>query len=156
ELRRFCWEIEPHAVELIVAPNIEEVAPVRVALRPISGTPLLTVAVGPSRAQRVLRGAMDRTLGLLLLVAACPWLVPSALVVLLRAPRPGFSRQVRDGDAGGQVAVIKLCTMYADADRRRAELLDRSEGDDVMFKMRRDPRITPVGRVLRRFSVDEL
>src|SRR5699024_2598035 len=52
--------------------------------------------------------------------------------------------------------MIKLRTMYTDADRRRAELLEHSEGNEVMFKMRRDTRITPVGRVLRRFSIDEL
>jgi len=156
ELRRFCWEIEPYGVELIVAPNIEEVAPVRVALRPISGTPLLTVAVGPSRAQRVLKGAMDRTLGLLLLVAAFPVLFASALLVRLSSPGPAFYRQIRYGQAGEQFTMIKLRTMYTDADRRRAELLEHSEGNEVMFKMRRDPRITPVGRVLRRFSIDEL
>jgi len=52
--------------------------------------------------------------------------------------------------------MFKLCTMYTDADRRRAELLDHSDGNEVMFKMRFDPRVTAAGKVLRRFSVDEL
>lgn len=156
ELRRLCWQVEPYGVELIVAPNIEEVAPVRVALRPISGMPLLTVAIGPSRMQQVAKTAMDRSLGALLLLAALPVLTIAALSVRINSRGPAFYRQTRFGRDGSAFTMLKLRTMHVDADRRRAELLARSEGNDVMFKMRYDPRITSVGRVLRRFSVDEL
>lgn len=156
ELRRFCWEVESRGVELLIAPNIEEVAVARVGLRPVSGTPLLTVAIGPSRAQHSIKMIIDRVLGALLLTAALPVLAVAALLVRISSPGSPFYTQQRAGRDGASFTMYKLRTMYVDADRRRAELLERSDGNAVMFKMRDDPRITPVGRVLRRFSVDEL
>ena len=156
ELRRFCWEVESRGVELLIAPNVEEVAAARVALRPVSGTPLLTLAIGPSRAQHSIKMAFDRVLGGLLLCAALPVLAGAALLVRISSAGPAFYTQQRVGRDGTTFTMVKLRTMYVDADRRRAELLKSSDGNEVMFKMRNDPRITPVGRVLRRFSVDEL
>ena len=156
QLRRFCWEVESRGVELLIAPNVEEVAAARVALRPVSGTPLLTVAIGPSRAQHSIKMAFDRVLGGVLLAAALPVLAGAALLVRISSAGPAFYTQQRVGRDGTTFTMVKLRTMYVDADRRRAELLRSSDGNEVMFKMRNDPRITPVGRVLRRFSVDEL
>jgi len=69
---------------------------------------------------------------------------------------PAFYRQTRVGVDGREFTIWKIRSMYVDADARRTELLDKNERDGLMFKMARDPRITPVGRVLRRFSLDEL
>ncbi len=156
ELRRFCWEVERHGVELLIAPNMEDVSSSRLAVRQVSGTPLLAVAVGPSWWQRTAKIVVDRTLGTLLLLAALPVLGAAALLVKATSAGPAFYRQQRMGRGSAPFTMIKLRTMYIDADRRRAELMQRSDGNEVMFKMRDDPRITPVGRVLRRFSVDEL
>ncbi|HIZ34158.1 MAG TPA: sugar transferase [Candidatus Ruania gallistercoris] len=156
DLRRFCWQVEHRGVELLIAPNIEEVATARVAVRPVSGIPMLAVAIGPSRPQRSVKVAMDRMLGGVLLTAALPVLAIAALLVRIGSPGSPFYAQQRAGQDGTSFTMYKLRTMYVDADRRRAELLARSDGNEVMFKMRHDPRITPVGRVLRRFSVDEL
>ncbi|WP_147918531.1 sugar transferase [Ruania zhangjianzhongii] len=156
ELRRFCWEVESRGVELLIAPNIEEVAAARVAVRPVSGTPLLTVAIGPSRTQHSIKVALDRVLGGVLLAGALPVLAVAALLVRIGSAGSPFYTQQRAGRDGTTFTMFKLRTMYVDADRRRAELLAHSDGNEVMFKMRNDPRITPVGRMLRRFSVDEL
>ncbi|UFU05730.1 sugar transferase [Ruania halotolerans] len=156
DLRRFCWQVERYGVELLVAPNMEEVAPVRVALRPVSGSPLLTVAIGASRTQRAVKSLIDRLLGMLLLLASLPVLTASALLVRLTSAGPAYYRQTRIGRDGVPFTMIKLRTMYIDADRRRTDLLPHNDGNAVMFKMRQDPRVTPVGRVLRRFSLDEL
>ena len=80
----------------------------------------------------------------------------AALGVRLSSPGPLFFRQERVGIDGRPFTMIKLRSMYVDAEERKAALLDRSDRDGLMFKMHDDPRVTPVGRVLRRFSIDEL
>jgi lipopolysaccharide/colanic/teichoic acid biosynthesis glycosyltransferase len=67
-----------------------------------------------------------------------------------------FFRQERVGRDGKPFEMIKLRTMYADAEQRKAELVDQNEADGPLFKMERDPRITRVGRYLRKLSIDEL
>jgi len=80
----------------------------------------------------------------------------AALAVRLSSPGPVFFRQVRSGLNGHRFEMIKLRTMYVDAEARKADLLELNEMDGPVFKIRHDPRITPVGRFLRRFSIDEL
>jgi lipopolysaccharide/colanic/teichoic acid biosynthesis glycosyltransferase len=91
------------------------------------------------------------------LVATAPLLAAAAVVVKLTSPGPVFFRQVRVGEKGVPVTLYKIRTMYVDADQRLAALqhLNESEGG-VTFKIRRDPRITPAGRILRKLSIDEL
>ena len=156
ELRRFCWLVERHGVELLIAPNIEEVSAGRLELRPLPGTSLVNVAIGPSRLHRMAKAVMDRLLGGFLLLAVSPIIGAAALLVRVTSSGSSFYRQVRIGKEASRFTMYKLRTMYKDADRRREALLAHSDGNAVMFKMRDDPRTTPVGRVLRRFSIDEL
>ena len=81
-----------------------------------------------------------------------------AFAIKLTSPGPVFYRQTRVGIDGKQFRMIKFRSMVADADARRADLLqlERTEGNEVLFKMRNDPRVTRVGAFLRRFSLDEL
>jgi exopolysaccharide biosynthesis polyprenyl glycosylphosphotransferase len=90
------------------------------------------------------------------LVVAAPVLLVSAIAIKLTSPGPVLFRQVRVGRDGEPFHVLKLRTMVPDAEERLAELLAQNESDGPLFKMRRDPRITPVGRFLRKFSIDEL
>jgi lipopolysaccharide/colanic/teichoic acid biosynthesis glycosyltransferase len=78
------------------------------------------------------------------------------LATRLQGQGPLFFRQVRIGYGGQPFTMTKLRTMVVDAEARRDELLDRNEMDGPLFKMSDDPRITPVGRVLRKLSIDEL
>lgn len=155
-LRRLSWALDRVGAQLIVAPDLVEVHAPRLTLRPTGELSLLEVEVGNPRSRIVAKSLLDRTLGLLLLAALAPVLLGSALLVRLTSAGPAFYRQTRVGVDGREFTLFKLRSMYLDADARRQALLERSEGNEVLFKMKDDPRVTPVGRLLRRFSVDEL
>jgi lipopolysaccharide/colanic/teichoic acid biosynthesis glycosyltransferase len=91
------------------------------------------------------------------LLAATPVIACAACAVKVTSPGPVFFKQVRVGEKGQPLTIYKLRTMYVDAEKRLADVkhLNESQGG-VTFKIRRDPRITPVGRVLRKLSIDEL
>ena len=91
-----------------------------------------------------------------LLVVLAPVIAVAALLVRATSPGPIFFRQARCGLYGRHFRVLKLRTMCADAEERQADLQCRNELDGPVFKLREDPRVTPVGRFLRRFSIDEL
>ena len=78
------------------------------------------------------------------------------LAVRLSSPGPVLFRQRRIGKDGRPFSMHKFRSMYADAEERLSQVLELNESDGVMFKIREDPRITPVGRVIRRYSLDEL
>ena len=100
------------------------------------------------------RRTVDILVAALALVIALPILIFAACAIKLTSKGPVLFSQRRVGQHGRDFMILKLRTMYVDAEARRAALLSNSDG--IRFKMRRDPRITPIGRWLRRFSVDEL
>ncbi|MGC0271843.1 sugar transferase [Pseudactinotalea sp. Z1739] len=156
ELRQLSWRLEPLGVNLLVAPDVAEVASHRTELVSVKGTPMVRIALGPSRVTMLLKAAMDRGLGLVLTVMAMAVLAPAMLAVKVTSPGAVFFRQTRVGEDGVPFTMLKLRTMYVDAEERLAQLVQQSDGNGVLFKMREDPRVTPVGRILRRFSIDEL
>ncbi|MBD3392717.1 MAG: exopolysaccharide biosynthesis polyprenyl glycosylphosphotransferase [Chitinivibrionales bacterium] len=93
------------------------------------------------------------SVGFLILVALYPVL---ALAIKVTSRGPVFFKQVRVGKHGKRFVIYKFRSMYADAERRRKELEDKNELQGAVFKIKDDPRITPVGRILRRLSLDEL
>ena len=157
-LRRLAWELEGTETDLVVAPGLIEVAGPRLHIRPVSGLPLLHVEEPEfTGMRRLLKGAFDRTAAFAVLVLALPLILVIALGVKLTSTGPVIFKQTRTGRQGREFTLFKFRSMFADAEARRAELAnhnDRAEG--LLFKMRADPRITPVGRWLRRFSLDEL
>jgi len=155
-LRRLGWALEPHGVELLLAPQLEDVALRRIGIHPVAGTPLLNVELGSSRTRRLLKAITDRVLGSLLLLAASLPLLVICFAVRASSPGPAFFMQERIGIDGKRFRMFKLRSMYIDAEERRNALLQHSDGNIVMFKMHDDPRVTPIGRILRRFSLDEL
>ena len=90
------------------------------------------------------------------LVLAAPLIAAAAVAVRLTSPGPVFFRQMRCGIRGRPFWMLKLRTMYDGAEARQAELAERNEMDGPVFKVRDDPRVTSVGRILRRHSLDEL
>jgi exopolysaccharide biosynthesis polyprenyl glycosylphosphotransferase len=156
-LRRLSWALEQRGVELIVSPGIVEVAGPRISIRPVAGLSLLhlerpSVSGGP----HVLKSIFDRVVGCLLLLSVAPLLIVTALLVKLTSRGPVLFRQTRVGRGGEQFQMLKFRTMVVDAEARKAELHALNEGNGVLFKLRDDPRVTRIGRFLRRFSIDEL
>jgi len=100
--------------------------------------------------------ALDLTVASAALLVLSPILLGAAIAVKATSRGPVFFRQERVGYRGEKFSMIKFRSMYQDAEARRAHLLEQSERDGVCFKMRADPRITRVGRFIRRYSIDEL
>jgi exopolysaccharide biosynthesis polyprenyl glycosylphosphotransferase len=92
---------------------------------------------------------------ILIALLAIPGLIV-ALLVRLTSPGPAIYRNPRIGVGEGKFAMLKFRSMYQDAELQQAELEEQNEADGPIFKIRDDPRITPIGRILRRFSIDEL
>lgn len=156
-LRRLGWALEGTTIELVVAPGIMDVAGPRVLTRPIDGLPLIHVEAprfsGPRAVVKTVLDRVGAALGLLLLA---PVFLAVALLVRLDDPGPVFYRQERVGRNETPFRMIKFRSMALDADERLAELKDQNEGAGPLFKLRDDPRVTRVGKYLRRFSVDEM
>ncbi|OZB19061.1 MAG: hypothetical protein B7X55_04040, partial [Rhodobacterales bacterium 34-62-10] len=113
-------------------------------------------ALSPARAHPLWKRPLDITLTLAGLLLIWPLLLATALTVKLSSPGPVFFVQTRIGLNGRRFGMIKFRSMYSDAEARRAALLAQSDRAGICFKSRHDPRITPAGRILRRFSLDEL
>lgn len=99
---------------------------------------------------------LDIAVSALMILLLSPLMLATALAVKLNSPGPVFFVQTRVGLNGKTFGMIKFRSMYRDAEARRAELLAQSDRSGVCFKQKNDPRITPVGRIIRRYSIDEL
>ncbi len=156
-LRRLSWALEERGVELVVSPGIIEVAGPRLSIRPVAGLSLLHLERPTLGGARMFaKTVFDRVLGGLLLLATAPLLALLAVAVRADSPGPVLFRQTRVGIDGRRFTMLKFRSMVRDAEERRDDLLDLDEGNGVLFKVRRDPRVTRVGSLLRRFSLDEL
>ena len=156
-LRRLAWELEKTGTELMVAPALMDVAGPRTTIRPIDGLPMLHVEHPEfTGVRRLAKGLIDRFLAFLALVFLAPLMAVIAVLIRGTSAGPAMFRQVRVGRDGQTFVLYKFRTMHNDAEQRLAELLALNESDGLLFKMRDDPRITRVGRVLRRYSLDEL
>ena len=158
KLRWVSWQLEGSSTDLVVSPGLTEVAGPRLHILPVAGLPLLHVEEPKFTGfRRVLKGAFDRAVAAVALVVLSPVFLVLALAVRLTSSGPALFRQVRVGRAGSTFVMLKFRSMYADAEERLASLRDQSDhGDGVLFKMREDPRVTRVGRFLRKYSLDEL
>ncbi|WP_290863624.1 sugar transferase [Hamadaea sp.] len=157
KLRELAWELEGSGVDLVVAPQITDIAGPRVHIRPIEGLPLLHVEEPTlSGVSLLAKNAMDRICAILGLIALLPIFAIIGLAIKITDPGPIFFRQKRIGHEGRTFRVWKFRTMYTDAEERLATLVDLNESDGLLFKMKDDPRVTPIGRFLRASSLDEL
>ncbi len=156
-LRDLAWDLEKTGTDLCVAPALIDVAGPRTTIRPVAGLPLLHVDHPDLSGLRwLIKSVFDRTVALGALVALLPLLAVIAFMIRLTDPGPALFRQTRVGKNGRLFTVYKFRTMVADAEDRKAELIALNESDGLLFKIRRDPRVTRVGGWLRRYSLDEL
>ncbi|MFM9630659.1 sugar transferase [Streptomyces galilaeus] len=156
-LQRLAWNLEGSDAEMIVAPVLMEVAGPRLHVDAVLGIPLLRVSMPTfSGGRHAVKGVVDRMGAAILLVLFAPLMVFVALTVMVDSRGGAFYRQRRVGKDGREFTIVKFRTMVAGADRARDALADRNEGAGLLFKLRQDPRVTRVGAVLRRYSIDEL
>ena len=104
----------------------------------------------------MLKRAVDIVIATLGLIILAPFLLVVAILIKIDSSGPVFFRQIRCGKNGRHFKIVKLRTMFADAEEQKPSLMSQNEMDGPVFKMRNDPRITRVGRLLRRLSIDEL
>ena len=160
DVRRLGWSLERTGIELIIASSLHDVRAQRVTNRTVQGLHLLLVEPPHfSDWQLLLKSGLDRVLGVLLLILATPVLAVAALLIKREDGGPVLLHQTRVGLDGQEFPMLKFRSMVPNAEGMRAELIDEVE-DAVdrgpMFKRRNDPRITRIGRILRRTSIDEL
>jgi exopolysaccharide biosynthesis polyprenyl glycosylphosphotransferase len=156
-VRRIAWALEGTSIDLVIAPAIADVAGPRITMRPVAGLPLIWVDEPQfTGGRRIVKRAVDLVGSVGGLVLLSPLLLVVALLVRTSTPGPVFFRQDRTGKDGHDFRVWKFRTMYVDAEERLEALRDLNEGDGLLFKIKDDPRITPLGRWLRRTSIDEL
>lgn len=158
ELRRLGWSLEERKVDLVLSPGILEVAGPRLTIRPVAGMPLLHVERPPmSGARRVVKRVVDSILTLVICLVSLPVLGAVALAVRLDSPGPILFRQRRVGAHGEEFEMWKFRTMVEDAEASLADIGSAGhETNEVLFKIKDDPRVTRVGKRLRRYSLDEL
>jgi exopolysaccharide biosynthesis polyprenyl glycosylphosphotransferase len=155
--QELAWQLEGSGAEVVLAPVLTDVAGPRLHATPVNGMPLMRVSApcfsGP---RKVAKSLFDLTVAVIALVALGPVLVAIGVAVRLDSRGPALFFQERVGKSGETFRVAKFRTMVQDAEAQMAQLADLNEGAGPLFKMQRDPRITRVGAVLRRFSVDEV
>jgi exopolysaccharide biosynthesis polyprenyl glycosylphosphotransferase len=156
-LRQLAWELEKTGTDLYVAPALLDVAGPRTTIRPTAGLTLLHVdhpqLSGP---RQVVKEIFDRVVAGIALLLLSPLFVALAMAIRLTDNGPALFTQTRVGKDGCTFKIYKFRTMVVDAEKRLAELRAHNDYDGVLFKMRHDPRITAVGRRLRKWSLDEL
>jgi exopolysaccharide biosynthesis polyprenyl glycosylphosphotransferase len=157
-LRRIGWTLEGTGIDLIVAPALTNIAGPRIHVRPVAGLPLLHVEEPRlPRGGQVAKDAFDRLGSLALIVLLSPLLAAVACAVKLSSPGPVFFRQERIGRGETTFMVWKFRSMRQDADAELQALLHAQDrAGQPLFKVENDPRITGVGRFIRRYSLDEL
>ncbi|QEO16120.1 sugar transferase [Agromyces intestinalis] len=162
-VRALSWQLEPGRQHLVLAPSLTDIGGPRLHTRPVAGLPLVHVETprydgGKIYAKRIL----DAVGAAVLVALLAPVLAVIALAVRLSSPGGVIFAQERIGLRGEPFRMFKFRSMYVDAEHRLDELAtsttddDRTAGNRVLFKMRDDPRVTPIGRILRRYSLDEL
>ncbi|MGY1652047.1 sugar transferase [Geodermatophilus sp. SYSU D01119] len=156
-LRRLGWQLEDTDAELLLAPAVTDVVGPRVHIRPVAGLPLLHMERPElTGVRRWTKEIFDRSMAALGLLLLSPVLIAVALAVRLDSRGPVLFRQERVGRCGETFTMLKFRSMVQDAPALVEQLATADDGNGVLFKMRHDPRVTRVGRVLRRYSIDEL
>lgn len=157
DLDRAQHDLEADGRELAIAPPLVEAVGPRVSVPTVCGLPIIRIANPElNGGRRVLKAVADRLVASVAVTLLLPFFAAVALAVRTTSRGPAFFTQKRVGLGGELFTMIKFRTMSVEAEAHKQALLEANEGAGPLFKMKDDPRITRVGAVLRRTSLDEL
>jgi exopolysaccharide biosynthesis polyprenyl glycosylphosphotransferase len=163
KVKQISWNLQAGRQHLVLAPSIVDIAGPRLHTRPVAGLPLIHVETPRfSKGQLFLKRTVDLLVSAVGIVVFSPLLGALALSIRLSSKGPVLFRQIRVGRGGREFMMLKFRSMVTNAEellenvRRQRQEEGMDSGNEVMFKMKNDPRVTPAGRVMRKFSLDEL
>ncbi|GAA6526358.1 sugar transferase [Intrasporangium sp. DVR] len=158
DFRRIAWDLEGHHVQMAVVPSLSDISSGRIMMRPVGGLPLVHVEQPQSLgASRSLKRVFDVVGASASLLVCAPLILAVAIAIKVHDGGPILFRQTRVGRDGNLFECLKLRSMVVDAEAQLSGLTHLShDPGHVLFKAQRDPRVTPVGRFIRRYSIDEL
>ncbi|MBB5165809.1 sugar transferase [Mycobacterium sp. AZCC_0083] len=157
-VRELSWDLHTLGVDLVVTPGVVDVAGPRLTMRPVAGLPLIHVEKPQySGTKKVQKLAFDYFVSVSVLLGALPVMIAAAIAIKLTSRGPVFYRSERIGLEGTPFQMVKFRTMVDGADKQVASLANTNESvGGVLFKIKDDPRITGIGHLLRKYSIDEL
>ncbi|WP_460802429.1 sugar transferase [Microbacterium sp. GXF6406] len=156
-VKRLSWQLEGTAAELVLSSRLADVAGPRISLRQVDGLPLIQVKIPTYEGgMHVLKRALDVVVSGLALIPIALLTPVLAVLIMIDSPGPVFFFQERIGRDGRSFRMVKFRSMKTDAEQQLAALKEQNQGSGLLFKMKDDPRVTRVGRVLRKLSLDEL
>jgi exopolysaccharide biosynthesis polyprenyl glycosylphosphotransferase len=155
-LKDLAWQLEGASIDLMVSPNVIDVAGPRIHVRGVSNMPFIHLEQPTyAGAAKFAKTAFDKVFAASFLVFTSPVLLAIAVAVKIDSRGPALYRSERIGVGGKPFFMLKFRSMSVNADLQVVHLASTDEGAGPMFKMKDDPRITRVGRFLRRYSLDE-
>ena len=155
--RQLTWSLDSYRCAIGVSGVLDSVSPHRITPGGLGRTAIMNVrSPRPSTVVRGVKSAFDRVVGAVLLLVASPLLVLMAVAVRLDSKGPALFKQTRIGRAGKPFTLYKMRTMVEEAETLKPRLSEANEFDEVLFKIKRDPRVTRIGSFLRSYSLDEL
>lgn len=156
-IKRLSWQLEGTAAELVLSSRLADVAGPRISLRQVDGLPLIHVRIPTFEGGRhLLKRTLDIGVSLVALLVFAPFALLIAVAVAVESRGPVFFLQRRVGRDGRAFRIVKFRSMRTTAEQDLAALLDANEGAGPLFKLKSDPRVTRVGSILRKYSLDEV
>lgn len=157
-VRELSWDLDKLGVDLVVTPGVVDVAGPRLTMRPVAGLPLIHVEKPQySGTKKLQKLAFDYFVAVTALILMTPVMAIAAFAIKLTSAGPVLYRSERIGREGLPFQMIKFRTMVVGADEQVDSLAASNDSiGGVLFKMKDDPRVTAVGRILRKYSIDEL
>lgn len=163
KVKQISWALQAGRQHLVLAPSIIDIAGPRLHTRPVAGLPLIHVETPRfSKGQLFLKRMLDCSATLVGVILLSPLLAFLAVTIRLSSEGPILFRQTRIGRGGKEFTMLKFRSMVTNAEELLEELEREREaqgidsGNEVLFKMKNDPRVTPIGRFMRKYSLDEL
>jgi exopolysaccharide biosynthesis polyprenyl glycosylphosphotransferase len=163
KVKQISWNLQAGKQHLVLAPSIVDIAGPRLHTRPVAGLPLIHIETPRfSKGQLFLKRFVDLSATIVGVIVLSPLLAFLAMTIGLSSDGPVLFRQTRIGRGGREFTMLKFRSMVTNAEelletlQRDREAHGIDSGNEVLFKMKNDPRVTPIGRIMRKYSLDEL